>query len=39
MVAWRFIEAIVGSPYLANIAVSSVKVKAVVLSEVGKSLV
>jgi hypothetical protein len=38
-VAWSFIEVIVGSSCVANIAVSSAKVAVVVLSDVGRSLV
>jgi hypothetical protein len=39
MMVWSFIQAIVGSPCVVNIAVSSAKVKDVVLPDVGRSLV
>jgi hypothetical protein len=39
MVAWGFIEAIVGSSCVAKIAVPSAKLAVVVLFDVGRSLV
>jgi hypothetical protein len=39
MVAWSFIEALAGSSCVDRIAVSSAKIAAVVLSDVGSSLV
>jgi hypothetical protein len=38
MMAWSLIEAIAGSSFVANIAVSSAKLAVIVLSVVGRSL-